>query len=54
MWQKCRTFVSGVIAPINAIGEIAGRLAAAPGSEIFVSVIPSRRTRCSQVSSMRP
>jgi hypothetical protein len=24
------------------------------GNEIFVSVMPSRRTRCSHVSSMRP
>jgi hypothetical protein len=51
-WQKCNTFVFGVMAAskrlVNSSCDVAGA-----GSEIFVSLIPSRRTRCSQVSSMR-
>ena len=36
-----------------AIGEVVHAIGGT-GNEIFVSMMPSRRTRCSQVSSMRP
>ena len=53
MWQKCRTFVFGPIAPIrrSARSSIDG---GGTGNEIFLTVIPSRRTRWSHVSSIRP
>ena len=53
MWQKWMTFVLGVIARSNRSFSSA-TFVVGTGNEIFVSVILSRRTRCSHVSSMRP
>ena len=53
MWQKCRTLVAGVNRPMRRSASSSSE-AGGTGNETFVSVIPSRLTRCSQVSSMRP
>ena len=53
MWQKWITRVFGVMALANMSTRksIDG---GGSGNETFLRTIPSRRTRCSQVVSMRP
>jgi hypothetical protein len=46
MWLTCSTFVRGVIARVNRSTKSCW-LSGGTGNEIFVSVIPSRFTRCS-------
>ena len=52
IWQSRITFVRGVTAFSNMSARYCW-LGGGTGKWIFVSVIPSRRTRCSHVVSMR-
>ena len=53
MWQMWITFVFGVIARVMR-SVSSDRLVVGTGNAIFVTTILSRRTRWSQVSSIRP
>ncbi len=52
MWQRRITLVRGVIAASNRSAR-ASRLGGGNGKEIVFSTMPSRRSRCLHVVSMR-
>ena len=54
MWQKWMMRVRGVMACSILAASSACPPGAGTGKEIFVSLMPSRRTRWSHVVSMRP